>query len=98
MSSTDITFKTKKSEFKTDESFWMDFKPNGDNQSVIDTEDFNFNIEKIADKLLSEFIHSTDEQKKQFRPMIIEWLKTQDLKITEEESMYELRDLIYEMF
>lgn len=98
MSSTDTTFKIKKSEFNSSDSFWMDFKPTAENQSVIDTEDLQFNAEKIADKLLSEFIHSSDEQKNQFRPMLIEWLKSQDLKITEEENKYELRDLIYEMF
>lgn len=98
MNSTDIPFKLEKTDFKSKESYWLEFKENNLNQSVIDTKDFNFDIEKIADKLLIEFIHSTEAQKKIFRPLLIEWLQSQDLKISQLESNYELRDLIYEMF
>lgn len=98
MNSTKKPFKLKKTEFENQNSFWLDYQASEKNQEVIDASDYNFNVEKIADKILSEFIHTDSETKRQFRPMIIEWLKKNELEYKNEENQYELRDLIYEMF
>jgi hypothetical protein len=98
MSSIEQPYKNVKEGFTNPDSYWLDHRPVSGSGLTIDPEKFKFDNEKIADALLNEFIHTSPEQKKKFRPLIIQWLSENDLALNDNENFYELRDLIYEMF
>ena len=78
-------------------SFWI--SKHGSTSYTISAEPIESDIDlQLVDALLNEFVHSTEEEKVEFKSMLETWLDEMDDEDLEMGKVEKVRDLIYEMF
>ncbi len=79
------------------QSFYIDINSKGSFTKPATAMEVN-KVDQLVENLLSEFDHSTQEEKNKYRPILKKWLSNMDETVLHQADEQKTRDFIYEMF